>query len=311
MTGAAEAMGLLNIDKPKDWTSHDVVARVRRLTGVRQVGHTGTLDPMATGVMVVCLGAATRLAEYVTGLPKVYWAEITLGVATDTYDATGRPTFEAPVPPLSADELAAALQPFTGRILQRPPIYSALKQEGEALHKRARRGEAVEVQPRPVTVYEFAPLEFDGRVLTARIACSAGTYVRSLAHDLGQALGCGGHLSALRRLAVGDFGAEEAITLEQLAAAAAAGRWTSLVLPADRAVAHLPAVTLAPDQARRLLFGQPVPAAPASAADQARAYDRQGRLLAVVRLDPTKGVWRPVKVLVQPDPHHADLPRAS
>lgn len=299
MTDAvAPVTGLLNLDKPADWTAHDVVARVRRLTGVRQVGHTGTLDPMATGVMVVCLGSATRLAEYVTGLPKVYLAEITLGVATDTYDATGRPTAERPVPPLTAAEVTKAMQLFTGAIWQRPPIYSALKQRGEALHKRARRGEAVEVQPRSVTVYEFALLAFDGRVLQARVACGAGTYVRSLAHDLGEVLGCGAHLSALRRLAVGSFRVEEAVTLEQLAEAA--GRWSTYLLPADRAVAHLPSVVLTPRDAQRLLHGQAVPAAAGSTAPLARAYDADGRLLAVVRLDPTKQAWRPVKVLVQP-----------
>jgi tRNA pseudouridine55 synthase len=298
---AAAPSGVLNIDKPAGWTSHDVVAKVRRLTGVRQVGHAGTLDPMATGVLVVCVGQATRLVEYVTGQRKVYLADITFGVATDTYDATGRPSAVMPVPALTLDEMDRALEAFRGAILQTPPVYSALKQDGEALYKRARRGEQVEVKPRPVTIYELAIVSFDAAVLRTLITCSAGTYVRSIAHDLGQALDCGAHLSALQRLAVGDFTLPEAITLEQLGEAAAAGHWQSLLLPPDSAVAHLPRVVFNAGEAQRLLHGQFVVGAASIGDLPARACDASGHLLAIVQFDWARGVWRPQKVFAQPE----------
>lgn len=297
-TRAAAPAGVLNIDKSAGWTSHDVVAKVRRLTGVRQVGHAGTLDPLATGVLVVCLGQATRLVEYVTGLRKVYLADITLGVATDTYDAMGQPTATLPVPALTVAELDRQMKQFRGAIWQTPPIYSALKQDGEALYKRARRGEAVAVKPRQVTVYEFALLSFDGSLLRAQITCSAGTYVRSIAHDLGQALGCGAHLSALRRLAVGGFAVHDAVTVDQLSAAVAANRWHDYLLPPEHAVSHLPQVVLSDTEAQRLLHGQAVVGVGPAKDGPARAYDNAGRLLAIVQFDRAAGVWRPQKVLV-------------
>ncbi len=213
--------GVLNIDKPAGWTSHDVVGRVRRLAGLRQVGHAGTLDPMATGVLLLCVGRATRLLEYLTGQPKTYLAEVTLGISTDTYDAEGEITARKPLPDLSRQQVEAALNAFRGEIMQRPPAYSALKRDGVALYRRARAGEQVTVEPRPVIVYDLALLSFDGRTVNLHVRCGAGTYVRSIAHDLGQALGCGGHLSALRRTAVGRFSVGTATTLERLAEPAA------------------------------------------------------------------------------------------
>lgn len=296
----ASVSGVLNLDKPEGWTSHDVVARVRRLTGVRQVGHAGTLDPMATGVLVVCMGPATRLAEYLATEPKVYLAEITLGVATDTYDAMGRPTAESPVPVLSQKDLDTTLDAFRGNIMQTPPAYSALKQDGEALYKRARRGEAVAPPARPVTVHELAVLTFDGTVIQARISCSAGTYVRSLAHDLGQALGCGAHLSALRRTAVGRFSVEEALTLDDLARAAEETRWEHLLWPPAAAVAHLPAISVSAAEAARLGHGQDVPGTAPFPDGPVCALDAAGRLLAIVRYDGARDAWRPVKVFTSP-----------
>jgi tRNA pseudouridine55 synthase len=292
--------GVLNLDKPRGWTSHDVVARVRRLTGVRQVGHAGTLDPMATGVLVVCVGQATRLAEYLSAQPKVYLAEITLGTATDTYDATGRPTGQHPVPALGRDDLDRALDAFRGPIMQAPPPFSALKLDGEALYKRARRGEIVSPPARPVTVHALAILSFDGTVVQARISCSAGTYIRSIAHDLGQALGCGAHLSALRRTAVGRFTADEALALDALAQAAEEGRWQELLWPPAAAVAHLPAITVSPLEATRLAHGQEIPGEAPSLSGPACALDSTGRLLAIVRYDPELRAWRPVKVFNAP-----------
>lgn len=301
MAESSRLAGVLNIDKPSGWTSHDVVAKARRLTGVRQIGHAGTLDPMATGVLVLCLGPATRLVEYITGQRKIYLAEITLGVATDTYDAAGQPTAALPVPSLSKDTVDKAMDAFRGTILQTPPAYSALKQDGQALYKRARRGETVEVKPRSVTIYDLTLVSFDGTVLCAQITCSAGTYVRSIAHDLGQALGCGAHLSALQRLAVGDFTLANALSLEQLAEAAAAGHWPSLLLPVDAAVAHLPQLVFSDSDARRLLHGQMIAADAPDTEAPARAYSAAGHFLAVVQFDRAQGAWRPLKVLAQPD----------
>lgn len=287
--------GVLNIDKSPDWTSHDVVSRVRRLTGIRQVGHAGTLDPMATGVLVVCLGRATRLIEYLAGRPKVYLATVTLGVTTDTYDATGQLTALAPVPALTPAELDRALDAFRGEIWQTPPMFSALKRDGQALYHRARRGEVVELEPRRVTVHELTLLDFDGVTAQMRIVCSAGTYIRSIAHDLGQALGCGGHLSSLRRTAVGDFQVAQAVTVEQLAAAG--DEWRAHLMPADALVAHLDRVVLDGSQAVKLCQGQVVPARPGAVAGPARAYDPADRLLAIVDYDAGRQGWRPLKVI--------------
>lgn len=287
--------GVLNIDKPVDWTSHDVVAKVRRLAGIRQVGHAGTLDPMATGVLVVCLGRATRLIEYLADRPKVYLAQVELGRTTDTYDATGQPTAHFPVPALTHAELDATLEAFRGDIWQTPPMFSALKREGQALYRRARRGEVIDLEPRRVTVYELALLAFDGVTAQLRIACSAGTYIRSIAHDLGQALGCGGHLSSLRRTAVGPFQVDQAVTMEQLAAAG--DGWRAHLIPADALVAHLDCVVLDDGLAGKLCQGQVVPGPRGAVAGPARACDAAGRLLAIVDYDVGRQGWRPLKVI--------------
>ncbi|HNS01636.1 MAG TPA: tRNA pseudouridine(55) synthase TruB [Anaerolineae bacterium] len=310
--------GVLNVDKPAGWTSHDVVARVRRLAGLRQVGHAGTLDPMATGVLVLCLGRATRLLEYLTGQPKSYLAEVTLGVVTDTYDAEGeivsrfsdwhaladraapqRPGEADNAPALTADQIERALEAFRGEIMQRPPAFSALKRDGVPLYRRARAGERVEVEPRPATIYELTLLHLEGATLRLHVRCGAGVYVRSIAHDLGQALGCGAHLSALRRTAVGAFSVENAVALESLTEA---GALAAAVQPADAAVAHLPAVALNAAEVSRLLHGQAVAAAAPLQAGPARAYDPQGRFLGIVAGDAAARVWRPSKILANQEP---------
>ncbi|MEM7535465.1 MAG: tRNA pseudouridine(55) synthase TruB [Chloroflexota bacterium] len=239
--------GILVIDKPglvhnnkneRLYTSHDVVQIVRRLYRQRRVGHTGTLDPLASGLMVICLGNATRLVEYYQGYPKQYYAEIVLGAATDTYDAVGEITARSSVPPLTEETLQQALDQFRGDILQMPPVYSAIKQGGESVHRKARRGESVELTPRPVTFYQLDLIRYteqendavsckagasqDGETQSSyarvvlRARCSAGTYIRSLAHDLGNALGTHGYLDVLRRESVGSFTLENAHTLDEL-----------------------------------------------------------------------------------------------
>ncbi|MBS1836701.1 MAG: tRNA pseudouridine(55) synthase TruB [Actinobacteria bacterium] len=230
-------MGLAVLDKPAGWTSHDVVARSRRLLGTRKVGHSGTLDPMATGVLVLGVGRATRLLTFLNGLSKAYEAEIRFGSETDSLDADGEVTVTHDMAPPTPEAVRAAAGALTGDILQVPPMVSALKVDGRRLHELARRGEVVDRPPRPVTVHRFdVTPTADPMCWHAAVECSAGTYVRVLASDLGHALAGGAHLAALRRTAVGPFTVQEAIELESLEPGA-------LLAPAALARV-LPAVTV-------------------------------------------------------------------
>ena len=217
VSGTPGPTGLCVVDKPAGWTSHDVVARCRRLLGTRKVGHSGTLDPMATGVLVLGVGRATRLLNFLGGAAKTYEAEIRLGVETDSLDADGEVTATHDMDPPTEAQGRAAAAALTGDLLQVAPMVSAIKIDGQRLHERARRGEVVERPPRPVTVhrYDVAPTD-DPMLWTATVECSAGTYVRVLAADLGAALGGGAHLTALRRTAVGPFTIDEAVALDDV-----------------------------------------------------------------------------------------------
>jgi tRNA pseudouridine55 synthase len=288
--------GLLVIDKPGGWTSHDVVARVRRLTKIRRVGHTGTLDPMATGVLVLCLGQATRLVEYLTGHDKRYQATIRLGVETDTHDAEGQITARQPVD-VSAVALQLALAAFVGEIEQVPPMFSALKRDGKKLVDLARKGVKVERAPRPVTIHLIELLTFDSPQATIDVRCSAGTYIRSLAHDLGRQLGCGAHLTALRRTAVGDFTLDQAVSLETFETAAADGSWITFLRPLDAALGQFPAVTLSADDAARARRGMAIPIRDQLEADRVRVYDPTGRIVGLMTLDPDRRELKPNKIL--------------
>ncbi|HHH41182.1 MAG TPA: tRNA pseudouridine(55) synthase TruB [Chloroflexi bacterium] len=288
--------GILNLNKPAGLTSHDVVDRVRAVARQRKVGHAGTLDPMATGVLLVCLGRATRVAEYLMASPKTYRARVRLGVTTDTYDAEGSVVEERPV---EVDRAAVerALERFRGRILQVPPMYSALKHKGKRLYELARRGEVVEREPRPVEVYRLELVEWTPPELVLELDCSPGTYVRALAHDLGEALGCGAHLAGLVRLASGDFRLEEATPLEELTRE----RLPSLLLPIDAALRRYPALHLDEARARAVRTGQavagpPPPEATGDLLPLARAYGPDGTFLAVVEYRPDRGTWHPRKV---------------
>ncbi len=252
--------GILNIDKPQGWTSHDVVARVRRLTGIRRVGHAGTLDPLATGVLLVCVGKATRVVEYLQQGKKIYETVIRLGETTDTYDADGQVVATATVPDFTLEDLDRALDAFRGDILQVPPMYSAIKQKGQPLYKLARQGKTVERPPRPVTIYDITILQWRKPDLTLRITTSPGAYIRSIAHDLGQALGVGGHIRQLRRVASGAFRVEDAITLEDLEAAGS--DWPRYLHGLRGALSMLPPIILTPQQAQRFLHGQRIPLDP-------------------------------------------------
>jgi tRNA pseudouridine55 synthase len=297
-----------NVYKPRGPTSHDVVARLRRASGVRRIGHAGTLDPLAEGVLVVAIGKATRLIEYLVDADKLYGAWVRLGVETDTYDAEGRVLAERPVGHIGREAVAEALEAFRGEIEQRPPPFSAVSVGGERLYARARRGEVVEAPLRRVNVTRLDLLDWQPPVAHLEVECSKGTYIRSLAHDLGRALGCGAHLSGLVRLRVGDFRAQDAVPLEDLEGRLREGRWEEVARPPAVALAHLPRITLDERGVERLRQGQPVPAPEqARLAEQALpssgtlggAFGPGEQLVAVVRLDRGSDhpVWRPEKVL--------------
>lgn len=251
--------GLLVVDKPGGWTSHDVVARVRRLVGTRRVGHAGTLDPMATGVLVIGVGRGTRLLGHLALADKDYDATMRLGVTTSTDDADGDVLEERDATGVTDEALAAAVASFVGDIEQVPSAVSAVKVDGERAYKRARRGEEVRLSARPVHVARFDVVGRRGDEVDVRVTCSTGTYVRALARDVGSALGVGAHLTALRRTRVGGFGLDRARTLDQLADD------LRLVALPDAVAAAFPRVEVSAEDAQRLAFGQRVEAADAPA----------------------------------------------
>jgi len=283
--------GILNLDKPQGLTSHDAVARVRAVARQGRVGHAGTLDPLATGVLVVCLGRATRLAEYLMASPKQYRAHVRLGIATTSYDAAGQVVAERPVR-VSREQVEAALEGFRGAILQVPPMVSALKRGGRRLYELARQGVEIERAPRPVEIYSLELVAWTPPDLVLEVTCSPGTYIRSLAHDLGQALGCGAHVTGLVRLASGDFRLEDALPLAELTAE----RLPSALLPLDAGLSRYPALHLDEAAARAVRLGQALPAESA-AASVARAYGPDGALLAMMAYSAERQVWQPRKVL--------------
>jgi tRNA pseudouridine55 synthase len=281
--------GIVLLDKPEQLSSNQALQAVRRLLRAAKGGHAGALDPLATGLLPLCFGEATKLAHGLLGSRKAYLAECRLGIATTTADREGEVVSRREVPALDEARLEAALARFRGRIVQVPPAYSALKQGGEPLYVKARRGEAVEVPPREVEVHRLTCEGRSGDVLRLHVECGSGTYVRSLAADLGEALGCGAHLASLRRLWVEPFREPAMVTLEQLQQAAEQGegaleRW---VLPLEAGLAELPALhldaaaSLAVTQGRQIVL--PPPAAPGRHA----AFADDGRLLALVDQDET------------------------
>lgn len=296
---AAPLRGILNVDKPPGMTSHDVVDAVRRVAGQRKVGHAGTLDPMATGVLLVCLGQATRVSEYLMAGRKRYRATIILGTTTDTYDADGDEVSRGGRTDFTQQEIQGALAGFEGRIEQVPPMYSAIKQGGQPLHKLARQGKTVERAPRPVEIDEIEFVDWTSPSLILEVVCSPGTYIRSLAHDLGQQLGSGAHLAALVRLGSGRFDLEEAVSLDRLEEAFQNGQEGEYLLPLDEALLDWPAIIVSGDEALRIRQGQDVsdkPLAPEGAGTLCRAYGPDGDFLAILSHNAATGRWRPKKV---------------
>jgi tRNA pseudouridine55 synthase len=312
--------GLLVIDKPGGLTSHDVVQRVRKLLGTRRVGHGGTLDPDATGVLLVAVGQATRFFAFLSKANKVYEGLIRLGYATDTYDASGRPA-AAPCPVLPGrDAIEAAMKTFEGDILQTPPRFSAKKLAGKPVYKRARADEEFTLAPVAISVTRFSPGEYRPPVLAFTAACSAGTYIRSLAHDLGQLLGCGAHLAALRRTSVGPYTLAEAVPLARLEEAAAAnpvdpvvadvaaGDAVRFLRPLESLLPQVPAVVVRPEAEVYVRNGRPLgpaqlaspfPAPTGTGADQGlvRLLSEGGSLLALARPTPDRAGLHPFLVI--------------
>jgi tRNA pseudouridine55 synthase len=291
--------GILNLDKPAGLTSHDCVARVRKALRIKRIGHAGTLDPMATGALPLCIGQATRISEYLMNGRKTYRAEVAFGAETDSQDATGEflRTFDASG--LRREDLEAARLRFVGDLLQIPPMVSAVHHEGRRLYELARQGIEVEREPRPVTVYDLRILSFtEGATPRAEIevACSSGTYVRTLAHDIGQALGCGAFLSSLRRTASGGFAAEDALPLEEVETAARAGKLASRLISMREALRNYPEFLLSEEQAEEIRHGRPLPcAAPFEETELVRLIGPSGDLAGLARLQ--SGELRPFKVL--------------
>jgi tRNA pseudouridine55 synthase len=302
--GGVIADGIVPVNKPGGITSMDVVRAVKRLTGVRRVGHAGTLDPIATGVLPVCLGQATRLMERLVDGGKVYRGEVTLGSATDTYDAAGQVTASGPWEGVTREAVEAALAPYHGVVLQRPPMYSALKHEGQRLYELARAGVEVEREPREVVVHGITLQEFAPPLLRLEVACGRGFYMRTLAHELGEALGIPAHLSALERTKAGPFSLDQTVTLETLEASGE--HWRTHLLAPDAALAAVQAATVDPAAERHLRNGQPVsiPAAGfyAGHLEERRVYSVDGRFIAVVRFNRMEGLWAPEKVFDLPEP---------
>ncbi|RAQ98059.1 tRNA pseudouridine(55) synthase TruB [Thermogemmatispora tikiterensis] len=309
--------GILNINKPVGLTSHDVVARVRRLLRQQRVGHAGTLDPLASGVLPVCVGLATRVADYLSESGKAYQAEIVLGVETDTYDREGQVLNTQPVPDVSREQIESLLRTFIGPQLQVPPPYSAIKLQGEPAYRRARAGESLKLEARPVVIERLVLLAWEKPRLQLEIECSKGTYIRSLAHDLGQRLGCGAYLSALLRTRSGPLTLQESITLEQLDEALASGNLERYLLPLDIALQHYPALVVDAKTLQRVLHGNsfrapgpesesltfaPAPGRgkdgphPGEQPQLARVCDEQGRTWALAVWKPEQRLWQPMRV---------------
>ena len=290
--------GVLVVDKPVGLTSHDVVQIIRRGTGIRRAGHTGTLDPRASGVLVVLIGPAVRLSEYVSASDKRYQATIRLGSSTDTYDAEGTITGSSPVEDISEEQFDDILQTFTGEIEQVPPPYSAVKVKGRKAYEMAREGEEVDLQPRTIRVYSLEILEWAPPEVVVDVYCSSGTYVRSLANDLGNALGCGAHLVGLRRTKSGRFTLRDAVPLRRLQETFDAGTWYRHLIPAAEALADWPMVELDGDQVELVRHGHRV-AAEEGAQGWARGVSEQGDLVALMEVDPDSNEWQPRKVFFQ------------
>lgn len=290
--------GILNIHKPTGMTSHDVVAKVRKLLKQKRVGHAGTLDPAASGVLPICVGQGTRVAEYLSESGKAYNPYILFGIVTDTYDAEGTIVRTASTDNLTLEQIQEALPTFLGPQMQMPPRYSAIKIQGQPAYKRTRAGEEITLEARPITITRLDILTWQPPHLSLAIECSKGTYIRSLAYDLGEHLGCGASLAGLVRTRSGPFNLDQSITLDQLAEAVESGTIGQYVHPADSVLQDYPALKLDEGTTERVLHGNAFSYDNETKAKLARVYDVEGRFVAIAEWDGERGVWQPTKVFV-------------
>ena len=296
----------LNIDKPQDWTSTDVVRKLKGVTKSKKIGHGGTLDPIATGVLPICIGPATRFAETVLLGTKGYRITIELGSSTDTYDSKGTTTAEGDWANVTRDQVASVLENFRGEFEQIPPMYSAIHHNGKRLYELARQGIEVERPPRPVEVMNLDLVEFSPPEIVLDLECSHGFYARTLAHDIGEELGTHAHLTGLIRTHAGAFRLEDAVTIEEVIAGAETGNWRDLSMPIDTTLQHLGRFTLNAMLVEMVQHGRSLSVADVGIVgdmgaykpgDRIRAYTPEGELLAILVFEPERFGWRPEKVL--------------
>ncbi len=294
-----EKIGFINLNKPTGITSHGAAQKLKKITGIRRIGHSGTLDPMASGVLVMAVGKATKLVEFLRKDDKTYEAVIRLGVTSDTYDATGQITeTPPPVPIPSGAQIRSAIEQFAGEIEQMPPKFSAIKVKGTPAYKLARDGKEVELKPRKVTIHEIKLVEFRHPLVSIKVKCSAGTYIRSIAHDLGQRLKTGAVLDALHRTQAGDFDIKDSVELDDVTEE----NWQEYLLPVQAGVSHMEVFKADEDTAQKVSRGIKVPVADKLAEGPIAIFGPKAELLAIGEFDPDKKLLKPIKVLAAQTP---------
>jgi tRNA pseudouridine55 synthase len=289
--------GVINIYKEKGFTSHDVVAKLRGILRMKKIGHTGTLDPDATGVLPVCLGKGTKLCEMFTDRSKTYEAVMHLGVITDTQDITGKILSEQAVD-VSEDQLQVVLEKFRGEILQIPPMYSALKVNGKKLYEYAREGIEVERKPRPIEIYQLEMGEMQGNLVKLTVSCSKGTYIRTLCHDIGQELGCGACMESLVRTRVGRFEIAKALTLSEVEALRDEGKLEETILPIEEVFIELPKVVVEEKFDSLVHNGNPLRKSELTcdSTTRIRLYDSKETFIGIYGLEEKRNLWKPEKM---------------
>ena len=304
-TSTQMPIGYLNVDKPSEWTSSDVVAKLRGAFNLRKrkvkIGHGGTLDPLATGVLPICIGSATRLADYVLNENKTYQMRIRLGVATDTYDSQGDIVSESDASGVEIDDLNDALNQFRGVFPQLPPMYSAIKKNGQPLYSIARRGGSVDREPRTVEVYKLRITHWEPPDVELYLECAKGFYARSLANDIGELLRCGAHVTSLQRVRSGRFKIDQSVSLDELLHLAGEDEWTQHLLPVDFVIQEMPSVTISADQAIDFMHGRRVALSHFTDKDKSdnriRVYDPDGQMIGLARIDRLDGFLHPTLVI--------------
>ena len=311
--------GILNVLKPPGKTSFQIVSLVRKLSAERRVGHAGTLDPYATGVLPVCLGQGTRVIEFMVDASKTYRTEIQIGATTDTYDATGKVLKTHDPSCVTQEQLGAVLDSFHGTIHQIPPMYSAIKHQGQPLYRLARQGIEVPRKSREVHIYDLRLVEEHLPSFTIEVECSSGTYIRSLAHDIGQKLGCGAFVKELARLRCGPFEIDQAVPLTSLEEAFQGGYWKNFLHPIDEVLMDWPAVIVDAEDEQLIKNGRSVSLEGVSKPENTqkqcgnwcRAYSKDGYLLAALQCQPDSDLWHPFKVFHNPQGDRGDMSRAQ